>query len=150
MFCKMMKCTKQFFRSVFILRIAHGPVISLAVFHFPLLNTQLSSKYTWKMVFTVYNLYIFPVGSGIQTRSEACPPPSSTKVKNDGAILSLPHMSSCSSDYWIKYRDFIFSFNKWKMICYSVSFFIVFLFLSIMKAVGAFFICIGLQYGWNT
>jgi len=55
-FWKMLQCTTQFFSDIFILKIAHGPVTSLEVFHFQPLNTQLSSKCTQKMVCIVYNL----------------------------------------------------------------------------------------------
>jgi hypothetical protein len=60
----MKQCTEQSLIKVSILKIAHGPVTLLAVFHFLPLNTLWSSKYN-KKISTVYMKvkpwYIIPV-----------------------------------------------------------------------------------------
>jgi len=53
MFLKMKQCTEQSLTEVSTLKVAHGPVTLLAVFHFLPLNTLWSSKYN-KEISTVY------------------------------------------------------------------------------------------------
>jgi hypothetical protein len=157
-FLKIKKCMEQSLTEVSTLKIAHGPVTLLAVFHFLPLSTLWSSKYN-KNISTVY-IKVKPWYS--------IPPPpllsAHESLNRNSLLYSLqiychpPYTAThCSEQTVVLYRDLIaiFCMKLYKISCcverkkrFDINLFFSsgynYKCLFIMKVMGAFYVCNGI------
>lgn len=161
MFLRITQCTKQSVNEVSILKIAHGPVTLLAVFHFLPLNTLWSSKYN-KKISTVYikvklwySIPAPPLLSALESRNRY------SLLYNLQNYCHPPYTATnCGGQTVVLYRDWstIFCMKLYKISCcvewkkrFVINFFLSagynYKCLFIMKVMGACYVCNGILVG---